>query len=108
MTYIKNTSTLEYEKERCTGCGMCLNVCPHGVFLLAAGKAEIVDKDLCMECGACMMNCPVEALSVEKGVGCAYAVIISKLKGRKEITCDCGGDEKPSTPDCCGGSSCGC
>ena len=25
-------NTLRLDETRCTGCGMCLNVCPHGVF----------------------------------------------------------------------------
>jgi len=90
MTYLKNTATLEYDKSLCTGCGMCRTVCPHNVFDIRDGKAVLLDRDRCMECGACMMNCPAAALKVEKGVGCAYAVIISKLRGQEEISCDCG------------------
>jgi NAD-dependent dihydropyrimidine dehydrogenase PreA subunit len=103
MTYIKNIATLEYKRELCTGCGMCKTVCPHGVFALQDGKAEILDRDNCMECGACMVNCPEEALTVNKGVGCAYAVISSKLKGSKEISCDCGGNEETADKEksCC-------
>lgn len=98
MTYLRNVSTLELKGDLCIGCGNCLDVCPHNVFDLSEGKAIILDKDRCMECGACMINCPVDALSVEKGVGCAYAVIESRLKGRDEISCGCdGGDQK----DCC-------
>ena len=39
-----------------------------------------------MECGACAMNCPAEAISVNRGVGCAAAVLNSYL-GEKEISC---------------------
>ena len=54
---------------------------PHAVFSLIESKAHITDIDHCMECGACAMNCPVSAISVRKGVSCAYAVLMSILSG---------------------------
>ena len=58
MKYLKNVVTLSLEPDRCIGCGMCVNVCPHGIFSIDQGKAKIFDRDLCMECGACEKNCP--------------------------------------------------
>ena len=101
MTYIKNVSSLVYDRSLCTGCTMCLNVCPHSVFQMENKKALVVSKDNCMECGACMINCPAGALTVNKGVGCAAAVIASKLRGREEISCDCSGDDSDSDRCCC-------
>lgn len=94
MRYIRNVVTLNYLEEKCIGCGMCKTVCPHNVFRIENGKAVINDKDLCMECGACMINCPVDALYVKKGVGCAAAIIQSKLRGSKEISCNCDSSER--------------
>jgi NAD-dependent dihydropyrimidine dehydrogenase PreA subunit len=107
MTYLKNVTSLTLSREKCIGCGICLTVCPHGVFALDNGKAAILKRDNCMECGACMVNCPTKALEVKKGVGCAFAVIYSKLKGLDEITCDCGGQDTSAAKivNCCGGSS---
>ncbi|MFA5385190.1 MAG: mercury methylation ferredoxin HgcB [Eubacteriales bacterium] len=79
MKYLKNVVTLELDEEECTGCRICAEVCPHGVFQLINGKASIQDRDFCMECGACAMNCPFSAISVAAGVGCAYAVIKGKF-----------------------------
>ena len=88
LKYLKNVVTLKYNVDKCTGCGRCTEVCPHGVFEIKASKAEIIDKDQCIECGACMMNCPAEAIDVNVGVGCAAAVIGSMLgKKDSEITC---------------------
>lgn len=86
--YLKNVATLELNAEKCTGCGMCINVCPHNVFLLSNNKVEIGDKDLCMECGACASNCPFSALKVNSGVGCAAAIIAGILTG-SEPSCGC-------------------
>lgn len=89
--YLKNVVTLQLDEEKCKGCGMCINVCPHEVFLMKDDKAQIVDKDSCMECGACAKNCPFSAIEVRPGVGCAYAIIIGKLTGT-EPNCGCSGD----------------
>ena len=91
MKYLKNTAQLKYDKQKCTGCGMCIEVCPHGVFKMVNKKVEITDKDLCMECGACQKNCPFDAIDVRAGVGCAYAVLKGKVQGT-EPTCGCSND----------------
>ena len=94
MKYLKNVVTLELSGEKCTGCGMCMEVCPHQVFRMEERKALITDRDACMECGACAINCPFSAISVNPGVGCAYAVIKGKIKGGQpscgeESGCSC-------------------
>lgn len=81
--YIRNVSTLKLNKDKCKGCGLCIAVCPHRVFTMENGKADIVDKDRCMECGACALNCPFTAISVEVGVGCAIAIINGNKSGGK-------------------------
>lgn len=88
LRYLKNVVTLELDQEKCTGCRMCTIVCPHHVFEMNSKKAMILDRDACMECGACARNCPAEAIFVNAGVGCATAVINSKLK-KTDATCDC-------------------
>lgn len=70
---------------------MCVFVCPHAVIAVEKKKVRLMDRNACMECGACAGNCPEEALTVRAGVGCAYGIIIGKLRGT-EPTCDCGGD----------------
>ncbi len=96
LRYLKNTVSLTLDAETCTGCGMCIDVCPHGVFELDGRKAVIIDRDACMECGACKKNCPAGAIEVGSGVGCAAAVINGIIRG---TTPDCG---------CSGSSSSGC
>jgi NAD-dependent dihydropyrimidine dehydrogenase PreA subunit len=95
--YLKDVSTLKMDSAKCTGCGMCIEVCPHRVFALNNGKAEIIDQDSCMECGACVKNCPFNALEVKPGVGCAAAIIKGWLTGT-EPSCDCSNESDGS---CC-------
>lgn len=111
LIYLKDVVTLKLDESKCVGCGMCLLVCPHAVLRLTNGTAEIVKRDACMECGACSRNCPAEALSVQSGVGCAAAVINSKIGRKKESCCyiepskgkanppECSADPKRSS--CC-------
>ena len=98
MRYLSNVSTLEYDPSKCTGCRMCTQVCPHGVFEMEGKKARITDRDLCMECGACMKNCAFGAIIVQSGVGCAAALIKGMVTG--DASCGCSdGDDK--TSGCC-------
>lgn len=88
LTYLLDVVTLQLDREKCVGCGWCLEVCPHEVLNWQEGKVKIVNRDACMECGACARNCPAQAITVKAGVGCAAAVISTAL-GRPGATC-CG------------------
>lgn len=96
MKYLLNVSTLRHYPDKCTGCAMCVEVCPHGVFEMDGRKARVTDKDLCMECGACAKNCAFGAITVNAGVGCAAAVINGLISGSAP-SCDCSTD----TGTCC-------
>ncbi len=85
--YLKNVVTLKFDEEKCTGCGMCIKVCPHNVFIMKKGKSFERDRDSCMECGACSINCPYSAVQVRAGVGCAYAILIKMVSGNDHCSC---------------------
>jgi NAD-dependent dihydropyrimidine dehydrogenase PreA subunit len=80
------------DRERCTGCGTCPRVCPHGVLALDGGTAVLAHEDRCIECGACELNCLEEAVTVTRGVGCLVAIIREELLGiaAPGTGCDCG------------------
>jgi ferredoxin len=84
------TNTLVLDIDRCTGCGICVQVCPHAVFALQNRKAVLVAAERCMECGACALNCHEEALRVESGVGCATSMIVAALRGIPMDQATCG------------------
>jgi ferredoxin len=105
LRYIEDVITLRFDAEKCTGCQMCVMVCPHGVFEMDGNRAKLVDRGACMECGACQRNCAFDAIGVESGVGCAAAIIASWFNNG-EIACGpsddgdgCGGGSSKAT--CC-------
>ncbi|MDP3564666.1 MAG: mercury methylation ferredoxin HgcB [Methanoregula sp.] len=107
-SYLDNT--LKLDPERCINCKRCTQVCPHGVFVEGHEHVELAHPAACMECGACALNCPAQAIEVQSGVGCAWAMISAALRGKDMDSgeCSCGGDEG----SCCGApeektSSCG-
>ncbi len=97
MKYLKNVSSLKFFSEKCTNCITCIDVCPHGVFLLKNKSVVMGDKDLCMECGACALNCKFGAIAVNSGVGCAYGIINGIISGGPP-SCDC---SDSSSSECC-------
>ena len=86
FAYLNGVVTLQLDVERCIGCAICTEVCPHEVFISAHGKALMVRRDSCMECSACARTCPTQALRVEAGEGCVRA-IINELLGREGDCC---------------------
>ena len=50
------------DKEKCTGCGICIDVCPAEAIKIENDKAVISDD--CYECGICENECPNDAIKV--------------------------------------------
>jgi ferredoxin len=69
LRYLNDVSSLVLNEDKCIGCGLCAEVCPHSVFEMQKQKAHLVDFNACMECGACVTNCPTDAIMVNPGVG---------------------------------------
>lgn len=53
---------LKVDVEICTGCGVCIDVCPMDAIDLVDGVAHINNEE-CSNCRACESQCPVEAIS---------------------------------------------
>ncbi len=70
------------DKNICTGCGACRNICPVNAITMASDKEGFlcpeINKDLCTECGLCYNKCPavnedIYANNAEPHVYAAYA-----------------------------------
>jgi ferredoxin len=51
------------DKDTCTCCGQCMEICPPEAISLQEETAHI-ENDLCEECGFCAAECPVGAISI--------------------------------------------
>ena len=91
------------DKDKCTGCGACANICPKHVIMIDAGgprkpvvmcsnqdKGAVANKlctTSCIACGMCERTCKFDAIHVVDGVaridydkckGCGYATVIAQ------------------------------
>jgi len=53
---------VEIDKDKCTGCGACTDVCP--VDAITIEDFAVVDEETCIDCGVCVSECPVEAIEL--------------------------------------------
>ncbi|MEW6170517.1 MAG: electron transfer flavoprotein subunit alpha [Candidatus Omnitrophota bacterium] len=61
--------------EKCTGCSLCVKVCPFDAIKVADKKA-IIDLNKCNLCGACVPACKFKAILLEKPeTSCALPAI---------------------------------
>ena len=54
------------DRDKCMGCGQCVNACVGGALKLVDGKATLAREDYCDGLGVCVGECPVGALKVEE------------------------------------------
>jgi nitroreductase/NAD-dependent dihydropyrimidine dehydrogenase PreA subunit len=55
---------IEIDIDLCTGCGLCVTVCPTGTISLIEGKATASGEES-ISCGHCEAVCPLEAIRVK-------------------------------------------
>ncbi len=56
---------IKINKEKCDGCGNCVEACPFGVFEIEKKKAVVKHPEKCRKCRACMSACPNNAIEME-------------------------------------------
>ncbi|MFH1121813.1 MAG: 4Fe-4S binding protein [Bacteroidota bacterium] len=52
------------DAEKCTACGICIDICPTGTIVIENGKAYVKTEN-CRICRICMRACPENAFIME-------------------------------------------
>lgn len=66
--------------EKCTGCTLCVKVCPFDAIRIMDKKA-VINLDKCNLCGACVSGCKFKAILLEKAEAAAGVLDINEYKG---------------------------
>lgn len=62
----KELITYSIIDEKCTGCSLCVKLCPTDAITLVAKKQPVLlDQELCIKCGTCFDVCKLEAIEVK-------------------------------------------
>ena len=54
-----------FDEEKCTGCGICVKICPFSAITLEKVETKTIAKGikgLCKGCGTCVAECPLNAI----------------------------------------------
>ena len=68
------TAKVTFNTERCTGCELCVSVCPTHIVAIDTGvtnrkgypPAGVTDRAACIACASCAKICPDSIITVEK------------------------------------------
>ena len=76
---------LEYEAEKCTGCGLCILACPFGAAVLKGGVIERCDFCPEKEIPVCVATCPAAALFCAEAEGFGKNIRHRNVEKMKKI-----------------------
>ena len=64
-----SSGLIDIDLEKCTGCGLCVKVCPADALFLEDKKPQMRPPGIneCMGCGDCMPICAAAAITLVKG-----------------------------------------
>lgn len=55
---------IKVDSDECTGCKICVDTCPVGVYKIQDGKSVPVKVEECIVCRVCEAQCPEGAIQV--------------------------------------------
>ncbi|NLT58178.1 MAG: 4Fe-4S binding protein [Clostridiales bacterium] len=63
---------VKIDRDKCNGCGLCVQACHEGAIGMVDGKAQLLRDDYCDGLGDCLPACPVGAISFEEREAAAF------------------------------------
>ncbi len=73
--------SVKIDKDLCTGCGVCIEICPYKAIELTDNRAEYILMEQCFSCGHCQAVCPVEAVSMDELISDFNFSTFTELRG---------------------------
>jgi len=75
---------IEVNEDLCSGCGVCVTVCPYDASKLeelkeGEGKKAVIDLNKCKRCGVCISACPSEARTIKDAMAETMANALAAL-----------------------------
>ena len=67
---------IQVDAARCTGCGICVQVCPQMILEIIDGTMQARDEARCMGCFGCEDECPFDAVRVLRAPSCVSEIHI--------------------------------
>ena len=80
---------ISIDREKCNGCGLCVDACYEGAIAMVNGKAKLVREDHCDGLGDCLPECPTGALTIIKKDALPFSVEPDIPMIKKKNDCGC-------------------